>query len=249
MRKKIIVVLLCVLVLLTLILYKNNETKKLYMFEIAVWNKLAVIENNQQKVLNLLKNVSQPRQAQRPRPPQEDPNKIYNIDLTNTPLKGDLNAKVTIVEFSDIQCPFSQKFHPIYREALQAYPTDVSYAFKNFPLNFHPEAKPAAKALLAAKEQGKYWEMLGLLMDNGKSLSAEKYKELAGQLGLDLVKFENDLKEKESEYEAIIEQDIAHATAASVRGTPTFYINGKKTTARTVEDIKKEIDSILKNNE
>ena len=245
MKSRLIVILLCVLFVLVLIAFKINEYKRMYVFQLAVWNKVVAIENNQQKILSILKAGPQPQKVQRPEMPTEDPNKIYTIDLTGAPLKGDPEATVTIVEFSDIQCPFSQRFHPVFAEAVEAYPTGVNYVFKNFPLSFHPEAKPAIKALLAAKEQGKYWEMLEFLMQNGKELSAEKYKELAGQLELDLVKFENDLKEKESEYEALIQKDVEQAASANVRGTPTFYINGKKTSARTVEDIKKEIDSLL----
>ncbi|MDP8267060.1 MAG: thioredoxin domain-containing protein [Candidatus Aceula meridiana] len=237
------------LLLLILITLRIREYKTNYLLQSRVVHKLQAIENKQDKILRALRNIKSapaPRQeAKRPQPPQEDLNKVYTIDLSGASVKGDPDAKVTIVEFSDIQCPFSGRFHPIFQEAIKAYPKGVKYVFKNFPLSFHKQAKPAAKALLAAKEQGKYWEMFGLLMQNGKQLSEERFKELAKQLNLNMDLFSRDLANKDAEFESIIQKDMELGSSVSVRGTPTFFINGKKTRARTVEEIKKEIDTIL----
>ena len=179
-------------------------------------------------------------------PPQEDLNKEYKIDMGHSSLNGNKNAKVTIVEFSDFQCPYSQRFHPAIPEVLKVYSKDVNYMLKNFPLSFHPQAKPAAKASLAAREQGKYWEMVELLFQNGKDLSEEKFKELAKQAGLNVDKFMKDYKEKDAEWEKLIAEDMSVANSSDVRGTPTFFINGKKTNARDLTGFKQEIDNILK---
>ncbi|OGX34432.1 MAG: hypothetical protein A3C36_03310 [Omnitrophica WOR_2 bacterium RIFCSPHIGHO2_02_FULL_52_10] len=179
-------------------------------------------------------------------PPPEDLSKVYDIAAAHSPIKGVKNAPVTIVEFVDFQCPFCARFHPPVSEVLKAYPKDVNLMVKNFPLNFHPEARPAAKAAFAAGEQGKYWEMVDALLLSGRELSEAKYKELAGQLGLDIDRFLKDFKGKDAQWEDYIEKDIALGAQVNVRGTPTFYINGRKTNARDFESLKSEIDAILK---
>ena len=180
-----------------------------------------------------------------PQPPAEDPNKVYTIGAGDSLIKGRKDAPVTIVEFSDFQCPFSQRFHPAVEEVLAAYPDNVNFVFKNFPLGFHPQAKPAAKAALAAREQGKYWEMMDLLFQNGQNLSDETFQKLAGQLSLDVERFMKDYKEKDAEWEKLIAEDMSLAENVDVRGTPTFYINGRKTNARDLNGYKAEIDKIL----
>ena len=244
--KKAIIWIGFFLLLVVLITIRIREYKKDYLFQVRITRKLQAIEDKQDNVLRVLKNIQAPRQqAKRPQRPQEDPNKVYTIDLSGASIKGDSDAKVTIVEFSDVECPFSQRFHPIFMDALAAYPKGVKYVFKSFPLGYHKQAKLATKALLAAKEQNKYWEMLGLLFQNAKSLSEEKYKEFAKQLKLNVELFLKDLKNKDAEFEAIIQKDIELGGSVNVRGTPTFFINGKKTRARTLDAVKKEIDTIL----
>jgi len=149
------------------------------------------------------------------------------------------------VEFVDFQCPFCARFHPPLNEVLKAYPKQVNYVVKNFPLAFHPQARPAAKVAFAAGEQGKYWEMVDALLENGSSLSEAKYNELAESLGLNVKKFMADYKNKDEQWEDYIQKDIALASQVNVRGTPTFYLNGKKTNARDVNGFKREIDQIL----
>ena len=180
-------------------------------------------------------------------PPPEDLSTVYDITVDHSYVRGDKNAPVMIVEFIDFQCPFCARFHPPVNEALKAYPKKVKYMVKNFPLGFHPEAKPAAKAAFAAGEQGKYWEMVDILLENGSNLNAAKYEELAESLGLNMKKFNADYKDKDSQWEDYIQKDIVLAGKVNVRGTPTFYINGKKTNARDLAGFKREIDQILNN--
>lgn len=177
-------------------------------------------------------------------PPEEDA-KAYDIKVNHSLVKGEEKAPVTVVEFLDFQCPFSARFHPILAEALKAYPKEVKYMLKNFPLSFHPQAKPAAKAALAAGEQGKYWEMVEALLKNNQNLNEETFKKLAKELGLNVGKFLKDYTEKDAKWEDLFKEDISLAREVDVRGTPTFFINGRKTNARDAESFKKEIAKAL----
>ncbi len=180
-----------------------------------------------------------------PTRPTEDLNKVHDIPVAHSPVIGKKDAPVTLVEFMDIQCPYCARFHTPLLEVQKAYPEKVNVIIKNFPLGFHGQAKNAAKAAFAAGEQGKYLEMINLLLENNRQLSEEKYEELAGQLGLDVAQFKKDYKGKEAQWESYIQADIRLGSQVGVRGTPTMFINGKQTRARTVEDYKKEIESIL----
>jgi len=181
-----------------------------------------------------------------PRPPSDEYAKVYNIPVGDSHIRGKKDAPITIVEFADFQCPFCSRFHPVLDEVLKAYPNQVRYVIKNFPLSFHQQSHPAAKAALAAGEQGKYWEMAEGLLANFQSLSAQKIDEIAKDIGLNVDKFHQDLKKNDANYEKILADDIALGRKVDVRGTPTFYINGRKTTARTLPAYKAEIDTILK---
>ncbi len=179
-------------------------------------------------------------------PPAEDLNKVYDLPIADSYILGKPDAKVTFVEFSDFQCPFCTRFHPVLTEVLKAFPNDVKLVMKNFPLPMHSNARPAAKAALAAGLQGKYYEMVAAIMENVQSLSDEKYKELAGKLGLDVAKFTQDLKDKDAVFEKKLLEDMTLGHKSDVRGTPTYFINGKKSQARDVEGWKAEVQALLK---
>ena len=245
MARKIAIALVFVALISILIGIKLREYKRDFLFEKALLAKLEAIEAKQDAILNR-PGFAVNAAAARPQRPVIDPNKIYRISVGQSPVKGDPEAKVTIVEFSDFQCRFSQRFHPIALEAAGSYSKGVAYVFKGFPLGFHPQARAAVKALWAAKEQGKYWEMMDLLMKTPDKLAEGKFSDLAKQAGLDVGRFEKDLKEKDAQWEKIIEADLAAAKDAEVMGTPTFYINGKRTEARSLEEFKKQIDQLLK---
>jgi len=114
------------------------------------------------------------------------------IDLGESPSKGPEDAKVTIVEFSDFQCPYCQRGANVVESVLKDYPNDVRLVFKHLPLGFHQHAQPAARASLAAGRQGKFWEMHDMLFKNQRSLGEEAYVKFAGDLGLDVEKFKAD---------------------------------------------------------
>jgi len=210
---------------------------------------IAEIKKTQEEILAKLgaieeaqKKAAQPARAARP---DEDFDKVYTIAIADSPVKGGAEAPVTIVEFSDFQCPFCAKATPIVAEVLKKYPDKVKYVFKHYPLPFHPAARPAALASMAAQEQGKFWEMHDVLFRNQQTLDASKLEEYAKEAGLDVARFKKDLAEKKAEYEKRIEADMALGQSIDVRGTPTHYVGGKKVRVRTVDGFSALIDAQL----
>ena len=205
------------------------------------------LKKGQQDILARLKaleeKIEKSKGPQRKRP-EIDYSKVYNIPVGESGSRGASAGKVTIAEFSDIQCPYCNKFQPLILQILDAYPNDVTHVFKNFPLRFHKQARPAALALLAAKKQGKFWELQKHLFENARSLSDEKIKELAGQVGLDVARFEADMKDEATT--KILDKEIAEAKAAAVRGTPSVFVNGKRVKERTFDGMKAMIEEALK---
>ena len=177
--------------------------------------------------------------------PGEDLNKVYTFEVGPTPVLGEANAPVAITMFADFQCPFCASSYGPVKEALDAYPGKVRFMIKNFPLDFHQNARPAAKAALAADLQGKYFEMVDLIMKNKAQASEDKLKEYAKTLGLDEKKLLESLKAKDAEFEKQIKVDMSLGERCDVQGTPTFFLNGKKTRAYDLNSWKAEIDKIL----
>ena len=226
----------------------SGEEGAIGMGDSRIAQKLQGLENRIAALETQLKGLPQAPNKARDAyegPPPEDLSKVYDIPIDHSPVRGDKDAPVTIVEFVDFQCPFCARFHPPIKEVLKAYPKEVNYVLKNFPLPFHDHARPAASAAFAAGEQGKYWEMADALLENGNSLSEETFQKLAGDLGLDLAKFMDDYVNQNEKWEEYINKDLTLVPQVDARGTPTFYINGRKTNARDFNGLKKEIDQIL----
>lgn len=146
------------------------------------------------------------------------------IDIGKAPVKGPANAKVTIVEFSDFQCPFCQRGAASVEQVLKAYPNDVKVAFKHYPLPFHDKAKPAAMASYAAQQQGKFWEMHDLLFKNQGELTEDNFIKFANELKLNIDKFKADMKSEAAS--KIVDEDMELGSKHGVNGTPAFFING-----------------------
>ena len=127
---------------------------------------------------------------------------------------------------------------------LEKYPTQVKIVEKNFPLQMHKFARQAATAALAAHKQGKFWEYHKKLFESISSLNDAKVQEIATQLGLDMDKFNKDLKDQA--LQNIITRDLQEGSAAGVRGTPTIFVNGKPLAARNIEGFQQAIDEELK---
>jgi protein-disulfide isomerase len=140
----------------------------------------------------------------------------------------DTSSEVSIQIFSDFQCPFCKMFAPAAREVeskgIEGINTKVE--FKNFPLSFHPFAQLAAQAAMAAREQGKFWEMHDLLFANQSALGRDDLLKYAASLKLDMAKFKQDLDS--DRIKKIIKTDKAEGDAKKVQGTPTFFVNGKE---------------------
>jgi len=173
-----------------------------------------------------------------------DPNRKYDVTVGRAPVRGPENAKVTIVEFSDFQCPFCAKVGPTLKRIEEEYGDQVRIAFKHLPLNFHPHAVPASKAALAAAKQGKFWEMHDLIFANQKALGPDRYLAWAGELNLDVDQFEKDMTSED--VERWIDSDKREAARLGVTGTPGFFVNGYFLSgAKPFEAFKAAIDKQL----
>ncbi|RIK99317.1 MAG: hypothetical protein DCC71_20480 [Proteobacteria bacterium] len=177
-------------------------------------------------------------------PPMPDPNKVHTVDVKDAPIRGDQNAQVTIVAFSDFQCPFCNRVNPTLAKLLETYPGKVRVAFKHMPLRIHPDAPAAHAAAEAAHRQGKFWEMYDLIFANQRELSPAKFREYAQQLGLDLAKFDKDVADAAVKQK--IDADMKEADKLGVAGTPAFFINGKYLSgAQPYENFQKLVDEAL----
>jgi protein-disulfide isomerase len=209
-------------------------------------NDSSYIQNELQQIQKKLDAISANVQLRQPQgPPPEDMNKVYTIDPGVSSILGNKNAPVTIVEFSDFQCPFCNRFYPVLKDVLGAYPGKVRVIIKNFPLQFHSNARPAAKLAMAANEQGKFQGMMEALLASGGDVTEPKIKEYAKNLGLNYNKLMADYKNKDAQWEKQVQDDMQLAAMVDVRGTPTSYINGRKTNARDLNSFKVQIDAIL----
>lgn len=140
-------------------------------------------------------------------------------------LRGNPNAPVTIVEFSDFQCPFCRTAEPAIKEVLERYKDKVRFSYRDFPIaRIHPMAKQAAEASRCAGEQGKFWEYHDLLYANQANLDQAGLIGHARTLGLDMDRFSTCLTT--GKFEALVESDLQVGIKAGVSGTPAFYING-----------------------
>ena len=173
------------------------------------------------------------------------PAPIANIDIGTAPVKGPKNAPVTIVAFSDFQCPFCSRVVPTLHDLEKQYGNKVKIAFKHQPLPFHPNARPAAAASMAANEQGKFWEMHDKLFANQGALDRQNLEKYAQELGLDMGKFKAAMDG--NKFDALITKDSTEGTAIGANGTPTFFINGRQLVgAQPIDQFKAIIDDELK---
>ncbi len=148
------------------------------------------------------------------------------IPTAGAPSLGPEKAKITLVEFSDFQCPYCAVAAPVLSALLKDYPDQVKLIFKQYPLEIHNQAALAAAAALAAKKQGKFWEMHDAMFANRHNLSREQLLVMAKGIGLDMTKFQADLDSPAIKKE--LEQDVKDGDDARVEGTPTLFINGQR---------------------
>lgn len=183
----------------------------------------------------------------RPRRRVPEPQKsAYLIPLDDSPVLGPRQARVNVVIFADYQCPFCARVHPLLRQIVEdpELKGKVNVVFKHFPLSFHRDAKPAAKAALAAREQGEeyFWKMSDKLFEHQRELTPEGFRRWATEIGLDVKRFERDLEKNDARYEEIFRADMETGMKnAKVRGTPSIYVNGWYLKKRTVDAVKEII--------
>jgi len=149
-----------------------------------------------------------------------------NIPIAGAPVRGPANARVTIVEFSDFQCPYCAVAVGRLNELMRAYPQDVRLVFKQFPLDFHSNAAMAAAAALAAHKQGKFWPLHDKMYAEFRHLSRANILEWAKELGLNEAKFKTDMDSAATQ--VAIQHDMNDGINAGVEGTPTVFVDGKK---------------------
>jgi protein-disulfide isomerase len=168
------------------------------------------------------------------------------IPTLGSPMMGPANARITLVEFSDFQCPYCSKAVAQINATLKAYPNDVRLIFKQYPLvDAHPAAAISAAAALAAHEQGKFWPMHDVLFANRPKLSRQWILAWAKEIGLDMKRFTADL-DSDAIRKAVL-RDQADGDTAGVEGTPTVFLNGQKYNGDLAPDaIKPVIDGELK---
>ena len=153
-------------------------------------------------------------------------NEIYNVKIGDAMSRGPEDAPVTVINFSDFQCPFSKRSVDYMESALKRYNGKIRYVFKHFPLSFHKMAKPASHAAVAARNQGKFWEYYAKLYSDVKNVSEENLVAYAKELKLDMDKFNADRTSAETA--AKVQEDITQGALFGVRGTPTLFINGER---------------------
>lgn len=168
---------------------------------------------------------------------------VQSISVDDDPSRGAANAPVTIVEFTDFQCPSCAAMQPLLDEVLKTYGDKVRLVVRDFPLNMHPEARKAAEAANAAHAQGKFFEYVNLLLKRQKQLDVPSLKKYASELGLDRAKFDAALDS--GKYAAEVKHDISDGEMYGVDSTPAVFINGVALTEMSIEALRAAIDRSL----
>jgi protein-disulfide isomerase len=148
------------------------------------------------------------------------------VSTGGAPVRGAADAPVTVVEFSDFECPFCKQTRPTLKQLLERYPGKVRLAYRDFPLDsIHPQARRAAEAARCAHDQGKFWEYHDVLFTQSPQLALEDLRHYAGQVGLDVTKFDSCLAA--GVHKAAVQRDLDEGNRLGVTGTPAFFINGR----------------------
>jgi protein-disulfide isomerase len=165
---------------------------------------------------------------------------VQNISVDDDPSRGAANAPVTIVEFTDFQCPACAAMHPVLEDVLKSYGNKVRLVVRDFPLNQHENARKAAEAANAANAQGKFFEYVSVLFKNQKALDVPSLKKYASEVGLDRVRFDAALER--GMYAAEVKKDVSDGELYGVGSTPTIFVNGVQLRVLSAEGLRAAID-------
>lgn len=168
---------------------------------------------------------------------------VYVINTTGEPSRGDVNAPVTVIEFTDFQCPACAAMQPVLDEVLPTYGNKVRFVVRNYPLTRHENARKAAEAADAANAQGKFFEYTALLFKRQAALDVPSLKKYANEVGIDRARFDAELDK--GTYNADVRHDLDDGEIVGVDSTPTIFINGVRLTDLTPEGLRAAIDKAL----
>lgn len=175
----------------------------------------------------------------------KEPNTKINVEMGDAVTKGDKGAKVTIVEFSDFQCPYCKKGADVTKELIKKYGNKIYIGFKHYPLPFHTEAKKAAMASECANEQGKFWEMHDALFASQAEFKDGKWDKIAEKVGVKDIKKFNDCVSTDK-FAAKMDKHMEEAKKLGINAVPNFFINGRVLAgAMPIEEFTKIIDEEL----
>jgi protein-disulfide isomerase len=169
---------------------------------------------------------------------------VFSISTADQPSLGNAAAPVTIVEFTDYQCPSCAATQPTLERLVKEYGDKVRLVARDFPLSQHADAFKAAEAAEAAREQGKYWEYAAILMRNQSALNVPKLKDYASELALDRGRFDKALDS--GKFMETVQRDIEEGTRLGIEATPTVFINGRRVSDKSYEALKASIETALK---
>lgn len=168
---------------------------------------------------------------------------VFKIATDDQPVKGGAAAPVTIVEFTDYQCPSCAQVQPVLDRLVADYGGRVRLVVRDYPLSQHAEAFKAAEAAEAAREQGKYWEYTAKLFGNQSSLGVESLKRYATELGLNRAKFDAALDG--AKFAEQVRRDLLDGEKVGVNGTPSLFVNGRRVSDRSYEGLKAAVEAAL----
>jgi len=169
---------------------------------------------------------------------------VFSISTNDQPSLGKTDAPVTIVAFTDYQCPSCAAMHPELERLVKEYGDKVRLVTRDFPLSQHAEAFKAAEAAEAARDQGKYWEYIQILLRNQSALTVDKLKGYASELALDRTRFDSALDS--GKFAESVQRDIEDGMKLGINGTPTIFINGRRVSAKGYDELKAIVDAAFK---
>jgi protein-disulfide isomerase len=230
MRNVFFIVFLGAIVITPQAFAKKSQTVK----------RLEVLEGKMEAMEKRLKALERGKPTRPTKPPQIA---AYDIPTGRSPFLGTAKAPIQVVVFADFECPFCARVFPMLLDLQKdsSLRGQVQIVHKHFPLSFHKQARPAAKAAMAAQEQGDeyFWLMAEKLYENTKELNDDNFITWAAEIGLNVERFQYDLSRFDERYERQLNEDMKLGqTAASVRGTPSIFVNGWELKTRSVQGVK-----------